>query len=88
MTVHQSIEKSDLAILRNIASAAQTLEIMQTRLANAQSPSDLAYSAQAVATQSTVVETLREVSLATGCAARNGDLIVEAFAGDSSNLWG
>lgn len=85
--VHHDIEKSDRAILRRIADAAQTLAREQAQLADVTSSSDLAYRAQKVATQATVLETLREVALATGCAARAGDLIVEAFAGNDENLY-
>ena len=87
MNVHHSIEKSDLAILRKIAYESQILNFERHRLEGTNSPSDIAHAAQKVSTQATIVETLREVALATGCAQRNGDLIVEAFAGDDSNLW-
>lgn len=82
------LEKSDRAILRQIANAAQFLEQARKELAAAGgNVGTIAYRAQRVAERAATLETLYEVALTTGCAVRNENALVAALDGNDDDLY-
>lgn len=86
-TAEQALERSDRAILRQLAYAAQAVTATREKL-NATTDTDFVASyAARVAEAAAKFETILEVVRATGVAHRQPERIAEAATGDDSNLY-
>lgn len=95
-TAAQSLERSDRALLRRLAFEAQAVAATQRQLASATTQREdslssnadfVASYAQRVAEAAMRFETVRELVLATGAAARNSELVVAALEGNDEPLY-
>ena len=84
----QALARSDRAILRQLAYAAQGVTAARAKLNNNTDATFVAAYAARVAEAAAKFDTILEVVRATGVATRQPELLVgEAAAGDDSNLY-
>lgn len=86
-TADVALDRSDRTILRKLADAAQELTAGRARLADTTDPHMIGAYAQRVATSAEKLETIREITAATGAARRNMALAEAALEGNDDDLY-